>query len=318
MQGYDELRGGAAWLDISGRGKIRVVGEDRARLLHAMTTNHVQQLTPGTGCYAFFLTAQGRILADANVLCRHDSFLLDTEPQTLRKLLEHLDKFIIADDVTLEDLTPALATIALEGPKSSDVLRAAGAPVPENHYGANAEWGQALVARLSVTGSQGFFVIPHVAEKDEIVRKLEAAGAVPADEDAFRVVRLEHGKPRYGDDISERYLAQEANQTHAMHFQKGCYLGQEIVERLRARGLISRVLMALEIEGQLPPEPRTKLQAGGASVAEITSAAYSPALGKVVAMGYVRVDHAEPGTEMAAGELRAFVRNHGDDVTGGE
>ena len=170
MQGYYELRGGAAWLDVSSRGKIRVAGEDRARLLHAMTTNHIQQLTPGTGCYAFFLTAQGRILADVNVLCRHDSFLLDTEPETLQKLLEHLDKFIIADDVTLEDVTPTLATIAVEGPKSSDVLTAAGAPALETSYGANVEWGSALVARLSVTGSLGFFIIVPVAEKDEILK----------------------------------------------------------------------------------------------------------------------------------------------------
>jgi folate-binding Fe-S cluster repair protein YgfZ len=103
VQGYDELREGAAWLDVSRRGKIRVAGEDRARFLHAMSTNQVQQLTPGTGCYAFFLTAQGRILADVNVLCRADSFLLDTEPETRQKLMEHLDKFIIADDATLED-----------------------------------------------------------------------------------------------------------------------------------------------------------------------------------------------------------------------
>jgi len=134
MQGYYELRGGAAWLDVSRRGKIRVAGEDRARLLHAMTTNHIQQLTPGTGCYAFFLTAQGRILANANVLCRHDSFLLDIEPETLQKLLEHLDKFIIADDVTLEDVTPTLSTIAVEGPKSPDVLAAAGAPADSPRF----------------------------------------------------------------------------------------------------------------------------------------------------------------------------------------
>lgn len=308
MQGYNELRGGAAWLDVSGRGKIRVAGEDRARLLHAMTTNHIQQLTPGTGCYAFFLTAQGRILADVNVLCRQDSFLLDTEPETLRKLLEHLDKFIIADDVTLEDLTPALATIALEGPNSPDVLTAARAPALGVGYGTNVEWGSALVARLSVTGSPGFFIIVPVAEKDEILSKIEAAGAVHADEDAFRIVRLEHGRPRYGEDISERYLAQEANQADALHFHKGCYLGQEIVERLRSRGLIQRVLKPLEIDGQMPPEPRTKLQFGGAPAAEITSAAYSPALGKVVALGYIRVEHAEPGTEMTAGNLRARVR----------
>ena len=121
-------------------------------------------------------------------------------------------------------------------------------------------------------------------------------------------MRLEHGTPRYGEDISERYLAQEANQTHALHFHKGCYLGQEIVERVRSRGLIHRVLKALEIEGQRPPEPRTKLQVGGASAGEVTSAAYSPALGKVVALGYVRVEYAQPGVEMAAGELRARVR----------
>jgi aminomethyltransferase len=308
MQGYNELRGGAAWLDVSGRGKIRVAGEDRARLLHAMTTNHIQQLTPGTGCYAFFLTAQGRILADVNVLCRQDSFLLDTEPETLQKLLEHLDKFIIADDVTLEDLTPALATIALEGPKSPDVLSAARAPALGVCYGTNVEWGSALLARLSVTGSPAFFIIVPAAEKDAILSKIEAAGAVHADEDAFRIVRLEHGKPRYGEDISERYLAREANQTDALHFHKGCYLGQEIVERLRSRGLIQRVLKPLEIDGQMPPEPRTKLQFGGAPAAEITSAAYSPALGNVVALGYVRVEQAEPGTEMTAGDLRARVR----------
>lgn len=153
MQGYNELREGAARLDVSGRGKIRVAGEDRARLLHAMTTNHIQHLTPGTGCYAFFLTAQERILADVNVLCRQDSFLLDTEPEMLQKLLEHLDKFITADDVTWEDVTPTLATIAVEGPKSPDVLTAAGAPEIETCYGANVEWGSALVARLSISGT---------------------------------------------------------------------------------------------------------------------------------------------------------------------
>jgi aminomethyltransferase len=165
------------------------------------------------------------------------------------------------------------------------------------------------MARLNVTGSLGFFIIVPAAEKDEILRTLDAAGAVPADEEAFRVVRLEHGKARYGEDISERYLAQEANQADALHFHKGCYLGQEIVERRRSRGLIQRVLKPLEVDGQMPPEPRTKLQISGAPAAEITSAAYSPALGKVVALGYVRIEHAEPVTEMTVGELRARVRN---------
>jgi aminomethyltransferase len=282
MTGYDALRNGAAWLDLSARGKIKLLGEDRARLLHAMTTNHIQQLTPGSGCYAFFLTVQGRILADVNVLCRPDHFLLDLEPETREKVYQHLDHYIIADDVTLEDATGATATIAVEGPKSAEVLHAAGAPTPEVDY-SSAGWGARLVARLNSTGSPGFFVFAPESEKAELIAQLEAAGAVAGDAEALNVVRLEHGKARYGEDLSERFLAQEANQPHALHFSKGCYLGQEIVERVRSRGQIHRVLMPLVLDEKEPPPPGTKLENS-----EITSAAYSPALDKVVALAYVR------------------------------
>ncbi len=286
MTGYDALRNGAAWLDLSGRGKIKLTGEDRARLLHAMTTNHVQQLTPGTGCYAFFLNTQGRVLSDVNILCRPDYFLLDLEPETREKIYQHLDRYIIADDVTLEDVTPQIVTIAVEGPKSSDVLQAAGAPVPEAEY-STLEWGTRLVARLNTTGGPGFFVFAPTGEKSGLIAQLEAAGAVAGDAEASRVVRLEHGKARYGEDISERFLAQEANQPHALHFNKGCYLGQEIVERVRSRGQIHRVLMPLMLETKDPPQPGAKIQIAEAN-AEITSAAYSPALNKVAALAYVR------------------------------
>jgi aminomethyltransferase len=283
MTGYEALRNGAAWLDVSARGKIKVMGEDRGRLLHAMTTNHIQQLTPGNGCYAFFLTVQGRILSDVNVLCRPDHFLLDLEPETREKVYQHLDHYIIADDVTLEDVSETLAAIAVEGPASAEVLQAMGAPTPEVDY-ASAEWGTRLVARLNTTGSPGFFVFVPVAGKAELISQLEAAGAVAGDAEAFNVVRLEHGKARYGVDLSERFLAQEANQPPALHFSKGCYLGQEIVERVRSRGQIHRVLTPLVLEGKEPPAPGAKLETG----TEFTSAAYSPALDKIVALAYVR------------------------------
>ena len=281
MTGYEALREGAAWLDLSGRGKIMVLGEDRARLLHAMTTNHIQQLTPGTGCYAFFLNTQGRILSDVNILCRPDHFLLDLEPEASEKIYQHLDHYIIADDVTLENLP--LATIAVEGPKSAEVLERAGAPIPETEY-ASAEWGDRLVARLNSTGSPGFFIF--APDKAALIAELEVAGAVAADADAARVVRIEHGKARYGEDLSERFLAQEANQPHALHFSKGCYLGQEIVERVRSRGQIHRILKPLVLDEKEPPAPGTKLPVG-----EITSAAYSPTLDKVVALAYVRTEN---------------------------
>ncbi len=283
MTGYEALCTGAAWLDLSDRGKIKVTGEDRARLLHAMTTNHVQQLTPGAGCYAFFLNAQGRILADVNILCRPDHLLLDLEPETREKIYQHLDRYIIADDATLEDVTTQTATIAVEGPKAGDVLEAARAPVPEAEY-STIEWGERLVARINTTGGLGFFAFAPAADKTALIAQLEAAGAVAGDAEAFRVVRLEHGKARYGEDMGERFLAQEANQPHALHFSKGCYLGQEIVERVRSRAQIHRVLKPLVLETKEPPAPGTKLPDN----TEITSAAYSPALDKVVALGYVR------------------------------
>jgi folate-binding protein YgfZ len=283
MTGYEALRNRAAWLDLSARGKIKLTGEDRARLLHAMTTNHIQQLAPGSGCYAFFLNDKGRVLADANVLCRPDYFLLDVESETRELLYQHLDRFIIADDVTLEDATDAMATIAVEGPQAADVMQRAGATVPGSDY-SSVDWNDAVVARLNSTGSSGFFIFAPVAEKAALISRLEAAGAEPADAAAARVVRLEHGKPRFSEDISDRFLAQEANQPHALHFSKGCYLGQEIVERVRSRGQIHRVLKPLILEMKEPPAPGTKLE----DASEITSAAYSPGLDKVVALAYVR------------------------------
>jgi folate-binding protein YgfZ len=295
MTGYEALRNRAAWLDLSARGKIKLTGEDRARLLHALTTNHIQQLTPGSGCYAFFLNDKGRVLADANVLCRPDYFLLDVEPEARAPLYQHLDRYIIADDVTLEDATDSTATIAVEGPHAAGVMERMGAPLPEAGY-ASLDWGDALVARLSSTGSPGFFIFAPLAEKQALISRLEAAGAEPAGAEAARVVRLEHGQPRSGEDITDRFLAQEANRPQALHFAKGCYLGQEIVERVRSRGQIHRMLQPLTLDTNEVPAPGAKLETGGRAV-EITSAAYSPGLGKVVALGYVRTSPSIPGVE---------------------
>ncbi len=299
----DGLRESAAWLDLSARGKIRVTGEDRARLLHAMTTQDVQSLAPGQGCYAFFLNAQGRILGDVNIFCREDSFLLDTEPETRQKLYDHIDRYIIADDVTLEDVTGEMATIAIEGPQAAAILERLGAPVPEADY-ATRSWSGSIVARVSSTGAGGYSIFMLPTKKLELIAALHIPEATP---EQARAVRLEHGKPRYGDEISERYLVQETAQLNAVSFSKGCYLGQEIVERVRSRAQIHRVLRRLTIDATEPPPPGTKLKSGDADAAEIASAIYSPALGKVAALAYVRTQFAEPGTEMHLGDARVVV-----------
>jgi len=305
--GYQALRSAAAWLDLSSRGKIIATGEDRARLLHAMTTNQVEKLQPGEGCYAFFLNPQGRILGDVNLYCRANDFLLDVEPETREALYQHLDKYIIADDVTLEDATAHLATIDLDGPEALAVAARLGVPLPEKPWN-HAEWSGVTVAHVSFTGAPGLRFFAAASEKPRLTQLLESAGAVEAGLDAARVVRLEHFKPRYGEDIFPTTLSQETQQHHAVNFNKGCYIGQEIVERVRSRGLVHRLLAGVEIESTEVPEPETRLFHGEEDVGKMTSAAFSPALGKVVGMAYVRRELAEPGTALTVNGHPAVIR----------
>jgi folate-binding protein YgfZ len=303
--GYRALRECAAWFDLSARGRFRVTGEDRARLLHAMSTNDVEGLKAGQGCYVFFLNAQGRILGDANLFSFEDHLLLDTEPETRQKLFEHLDRYIIADDVTLTDESDSTAAIAIEGPKSAALLAGMGVPLPEAGFSFTA-WGARTVTRVNSTGSEGFCIFTTAEDKSSLLAELAPTVDEAAPEDV-RTVRLEHGRPRYGDEITERYLVQETGQMQAVSFTKGCYLGQEIVERVRSRAQIHRVLRRLELDTTDPPAPGTKFKSGDADAAEIASAAFSPALGKVVALAYVRTPFAEPGAGLSLASALADI-----------
>jgi aminomethyltransferase len=308
--GYRAFYESAAWLDLSGRGPIRMTGEDRVRLLHALAANHIQQLKSGEGCYTFFLDAQGHILGDANVLYLADALLLDTEPETRRSLYAHLDRYLIADDVTLEDASDATAVLGVEGPQADEILRTLDAPVPTAAY-AHERWGERIVARLSATGAPGFRIFAPLQERTGIVRQLEAAGAVAAGADEIRTVRLEHGRPRFGEDIDSKYLPQETQQLHAIHFNKGCYLGQEIVERVRSRGAVHRLLVRLEIDATEPPEAGARIFAGEKDIGELTSAAYSPVAGKVAALGYVRVNEIRAESQFTVGGAAARITPDG-------
>ncbi len=271
-----------------------------------MSTNLVEGLQPGEGCYAFFLNAQGRILCDANLLCAVDHFLLDTEPETAASLAAHLDKHIIADDVTLEDARGRTCAIGIEGPRAAQVLAGLGAPAPQaalSHQG----WGSRVVAALSATGQPGFRILAPAGEKDALIGELESAHAAPASPEAVHIVRLENGKPRYGEDITDANLVQETQVASALHFNKGCYLGQEIVERVRARGHVNRLLVRLAIEASAPPAPGAALWSGATAVGAITSAAFSPALNHVVALGYVRADCAATLTALTVDGCAARV-----------
>jgi folate-binding protein YgfZ len=284
--GYEALRQGAAWMDLSARGRIVARGRDRARFLHNLTSNEVKKMTPGSGCYAFLLNPQGRIQADLHLFCFEDHFLIDTEPGFREKVQQHILKYKVADQVELENATAGTAAIGLEGPHAAAVLMAGNAPVPEAGF-AHLPWGNHTVAAVSLTGQPGFRIYCPAEERAGVVRSLENAGAKPADADDARLVRMENGKPLYGEDIRETSLPQETQQMHAVSFSKGCYLGQEIVERIRAMGRVHRKLERLELDGAEPVAPGTKLTVDGRE-AEITSSVFSPHLGKVIALAYVR------------------------------
>ncbi len=311
MNGYEALRGGAAVLDLSARGKIRVTGEDRARLLHAMSTNNIQDLAPEDGVYAFFLNDKGRILADVLIYNLGEALFLDLEPETAAKIFEHLDRYIIADDATLEDETASLGALGLEGPQSLEIAAQLKIPVPALRLSTQA-YGQGFTARITASGADGLRIFLPASEKEQLLRELHDAGAIDANAGDVRVVRLENGLPRYGEEITERYLAQETQRTEAVHPHKGCYLGQEIVERVRSRGQVHRLLTPIRIAARTPPGAGTKLQVNGADVAEISSAVYSPAQNEVVGFAYVRTEaaHSKPVMTVAGSEpaVEAFIR----------
>ena len=298
--GYQALHEGAALIDVTGRGKIRVSGDDRARLLHAMTTNHVEGLAPGHGLYAFFLNSQGRILADVNIWNMGESFLLDTEPSTAQLVFEHLDKFIIADDVSLLNETDGTASVLVDGPLANSVVEKAGLPAPEVNQ-------VAVQDGIAIARTKSILICCPLEEKDALIAKLREAGAVEASSEDVLVYRLEQQQPRYGVDFSAKHIAQETNQMHAIHFSKGCYLGQEIVERVRSRGLVNRLLVPLSIEGAAIPVAETEILSGSAPVGKITSAAFSPNAGKVLAFGYVRAEIVRNNTPLTVGEAVAQV-----------
>ena len=275
MTGYEALRERAAWFSLPGRGKIRITGEDRARLIHAMSTNAVQGLAPGDGVYAFFLNAQGRVLADANIFALPDALLIDCESSVSARLREHIDKYIIADDASVEDVSASLPAVAVEGPGAPALL---GAPEQVRQI---AQFGAGFITRMSRAATDGCWIFGGTPDLSPIPE---------ADEAAVETVRLENGRPVYGMDFSDANIAHETRLMHAMHFSKGCYLGQEIVERVRSRGHVNRQLVPLRIDAAIAPARGGKVMDGDKEAGEITSAAYSPALKLVCALAIVRTE----------------------------
>jgi folate-binding protein YgfZ len=303
---YAAVRTGAGLFDRSYRAALRFTGEDRATFLHNMLSNDVTGLRPGSGCYATLLTRESKVVADANLFCMEDSFRLDVEVRVKERARSHLEKFIVADDVEIDDRTEIETSLGVHGPRSAEVVSAAlAASVPGaafEHVSGTIAGASVLVARVDWTGDPGFEVTVSRAAAPTVWQALLAAGTPmglrTAGTAAAEILRLEAGIPCVDVDFDENRLVLEVGLERGISFQKGCYLGQEIVERTLARGHVNRRLVGLRIRGERVPTRGARVLKDGGEIGWVTSAVVSPHLRSPIAFGYVRRDAMEVGTQV--------------------
>jgi folate-binding protein YgfZ len=325
---YDAVRTAAGLIDRSDRGKIALAGRDRASYLQGLLTNDIAALAPGAGCYAAYLTPQGRMIADMRAIELGDRIVLDVDPRLKEMLLNRLDQFIFAEQVKLQDLSALWAEPSVHGPRSAAVVAAAiGAlgmrpaegvagtmreaadlsTLAEYHH-ATFKSGErfAIVVATRETGEMGFDLYVAREELASVTDQLRAHGAVDIGRETFDVLRIEAGRPLFGVDMDEETLPLEAGiEDRAISLTKGCYVGQEVIIRVlhRGHGRVARRLVGLSLgtgsdgERDLPP-PDAALMSGDRAAGRVTSAAFSPRMRRAIALGYVYRDFTAPGTEL--------------------
>ena len=307
------LESGCGVYELS-RAKIRLTGGDRMRWLNGMVTNNIRDLAVNHGTYNFLLNAKGRIDGDLYAYNLGDTLMVDTDESERENVLAFFDKYIIMDDVAVADESAVLTAIGVTGPQTREVLGAAGIDAPEL---APLELGtpkcdcpcdclQCTLVRGDDPAGHTYeiWIAPGMVKStwDALV----AAGATPVGTKTLEQRRIELGIPRYGADIRDRDLPQETGQDRAMNFTKGCYLGQEIVERIRSQGQVHRILMKLAVAGA-GVAAGAKIVSGEREVGEITSVAGGPGEnGMTPAMGYLRREFADK--ELSVSGAKVVVR----------
>ncbi|MSO20427.1 MAG: aminomethyl transferase family protein [Acidobacteria bacterium] len=336
---YWALKESSGLMDLSHRGRLLVSGPDAARFLHGMTSNEVKNLAVGQGNHAFFLNVHGHILSDARVFrFAEQKFLIDCDPQRVGMVRESLEKHIIADQVEVSDVRSALACLAIEGPTSRELLRQAigfeppnlqpleslivPGDVPEDGATGPASLGESLrIARARITSETGFWLWAAPERLAAIWEKAVAVGlplgAIPVGMDAVEICRVEAGLPRCGAEIVEKTLVQETSQLRAVSSTKGCYIGQEIVERVRSRGNVHRQLMGLLFDGPQEVAAGSEVHilgdAGRVHAGTATSFTYSFGLRRTIALAMLDIgkvggqagDQAEAGKTVEVAGLAA-------------
>ena len=294
------VRESVGLIDRSAVGKAEVEGRDRASFLQGMLSNDVKALAPGQGCPAAFLDAHGKVMALLHVYALADRLLLELPPGLTQKTLLLLDKYLISEKASFEPVDEAWAVLSLQGPGAPALLAAAAGRrldlAPHAHVEAILAGADARVVQRSEFGNiAGYFVWTTPSGAAPIRAALLAAGAAPVEHEVAEILRVEAGVPAYGQDVDESVLLPETGLEHVVSYTKGCYIGQELVARVKYRGHVNRALTGLRLEGERVPAPGAAIVTADREIGRVTSAVRSIALEGPIALGYVRREHREPG-----------------------
>jgi folate-binding protein YgfZ len=316
---YQAARQRAAFIERSSRGRLLVSGSDRASYLQGLLTNDTVALKAGEGCYAAYLTPQGRMISDLLVYELGDVILLSLPGDVKDTVLARLDQFIFSEDVQLGDVTATFGQVVVVGPDAarlvSSVADDSRAPrlssLSEHGNLRSAIAGQpAIVTRVTDVGEPGFEIYIERAGVAPLKARLVDAGVVELDGDTAEVLRVEAGVPEFHRDMDEETIPLEAGiESRAISQTKGCYVGQEVIIRVlhRGHGRVARKLVGLTLEGDAIPARGSIVKSDQKDVGEITSSVRSIALDKPIALGYLQRDFLAPGTQVSIDGTRAVV-----------
>jgi tRNA-modifying protein YgfZ len=310
---YRALTEGCGLLDRSERGKLSLTGSGAKEFLAGQVTNDIEALSPGSGCYAAFLTPKGKMLGDLRILDRGDELYLDTERTALQALFDVIRRFKIGYDVQLHKRTVECSLLSLIGPQAT---RIAGAEELADTEHANISKAINGITTILVRTDVGVDIICDASADATVSEALLSVGAQPVSEAATEIVRVERGRPRYGIDLDETVIPQEAGlNERAVSFTKGCYVGQETVARLYYKGKPNRHLRGVRLTA--PAEPGAELRLGERVVGRLSSVVISPIHGPI-GLALVRRE-AEPGTRLSLASLDSeALLTAGEDPLGAE
>lgn len=300
MTEYAAVRdGGVGSIDLSDRGRISVSGAEAVMFLNGLITNDLKTLGENRWMPAAFPNVQGRLLAAVRVIRRRDDILLDTEAVTRDKVMKLIERFTLAGDFKVRDLTDETRQISFQGRSAGKLI--------EKIYGAtnlprDGVWqnDNVTIVRATHTGEDGFDVIGAAVSDD----------ATPVSKEVAEILRIEAGIARYGVDMDETNVVTETNLDDAVSYTKGCYLGQEIIVRIKHRGHVAKKLTGLLFETDQPVEAGSLIKsAEDKEIGRLTSATFSPKLKTTVGLGYVRYEHLTPGTPILIGNVAGSVQS---------